>query len=235
MAAQILPQLVFRAPDTLPFAHSGGLHRHRAVRLRFAPPATQRGDKSALPPPGVRSPAKYPLAHRLIMPPHPPDHLSQKGNTMLEVLVAIVVFSFGMLGLLGLMLNSLKMTSTSNYRSIAAEQFVAISEILNANPSLISSYIASSASSTITSNCLNTTGCTAGQMQATDYGLWQQQLAMILPSGQGVICSDSTPTDGVAGTWACDGLGRPTVKICWNESRVSSATNWSAPCFSAQL
>ena len=47
----------------------------------------------------------------------------QHGVTMLEVLIAIVVLSFGMLGLLGLLTNGLKMTSSSQYRTIAAQQF----------------------------------------------------------------------------------------------------------------
>lgn len=157
----------------------------------------------------------------------------QKGSTLLEVLIAIVVFSFGMLGLLGFILNSLKMTSTSNYRSIAAEQFTAISETLNANPKLVSTY-AAAASSNITSSCFNT-GCSATQLPATEYGRWQQYIANHsgLPNAQSTICNDSTPADGTPTNWQCDGLGRPTVKICWDESRVSTA--WSTTCFSAQI
>ena len=138
---------------------------------------------------------------------------------MIEVLVAIVVFSFGMLGLLGLLLNSLKMSTTSNYRSIAAEQFAAISETLNANPNYAATY-AAAASSTVTSSCFSS-GCTTVQLPATEYGLWQQHIATVLPSGTGSITTV--------------GNGRPLVTICWNESRVSTATNWSTACFSAQI
>lgn len=159
--------------------------------------------------------------------------LPQKGNSLLEVLIAIVVFSFGMLGLLGLIVNSLKMTSTSNYRSIAAEQFTAISETLNANPTLVSTY-AAAASSSITASCFST-GCSATQFPATEFGRWQQYIANHsgLPNAQSTICNDSTPADGDSTNWGCDGLGRPTVKICWDESRVSTA--WSTTCFSAQI
>ncbi len=156
---------------------------------------------------------------------------------MLEVLIAIVVFSFGMLGMLGLVLNSLKMTSTSNFRSVAAEQLAAMADALNANPVMISDYLTAAEATTLTPTaaCFTTTGCTAAELAATEYKLWLDRVADLLPSGAARLCRDSSPSDGDSADWACDNAGRPVVKICWNESRVSAESGWSAPCFINEL
>lgn len=164
----------------------------------------------------------------------------QHGATMLEVLIAIVVLSFGLLGMLGLLTNGLKMTSSSQYRTIAAQQLTAIADMISANPDISFAYAALPASNTtnsvITPNCLTadcptivsttttgtppvtttTTSLSSTSLPLTDYKLWQQNLAM-LPQGAGIVCLDSTPTDGDSANFACDGSGRLTVKICWNE------------------
>ena len=158
----------------------------------------------------------------------------QFGVTMLEVLIAIVVFSFGLLGMLGLLANGLKMTSSSQYRTIAAQQLTAMADMINANPEIVSAY-APPASGGADVNCLTATGCTTtvstvtsgtpavtitsvtSTLPRTDYALWQSDLAATLPQGRGIVCLDSTPADGDSAAFACDNLGRPTVKICWNE------------------
>ena len=159
----------------------------------------------------------------------------QKGGTMLEVLIAIVVFSFGMLGMLGLVLNSLKISSTSNFRSIAAQQLAAMTDALNANPVMISDYLSVAEAPTATATCFTTTGCTAAELAATEYKLWLDRVADLLPSGAAMLCRDSTPSDGGSTDWKCDKNGRPVVKICWNESRVSTESEWSTPCLINEL
>lgn len=162
------------------------------------------------------------------MPKQQPSASYQRGSTMLEVLISIVVLSFGMLGLLGMMVNSLKMTSSSNYRNIAAQQLTAIADTIQASPDLESTY-ASATAPTDTSSCFST-GCTAGQ----EYGIWQRHVASVLPNGQGVVCrSDKNPNDPEH--WSCTAGGRLAVSICWNESRISTDTSWSTACLIAQL
>ena len=159
----------------------------------------------------------------------------QHGVTMLEVLIAIVVLSFGLLGLLGLLTNGLKMTSSSQYRTIAAQQLTAMADMINANPEIVAKYapppgtgwdtnFCFSASGCITNVATNTTGTPpvtsttiTSSLPATDYVLWKRDLANKLPSGVGVVCLDSTPADGISTNFACDNSGRPTIKICWNE------------------
>ena len=123
---------------------------------------------------------------------HP--HPFQQGVTLLEVLIAIVVLSFGLLGMLGMLMNGLKMTSSSHYRTIAAQQLTAMADMINANPSLIGTYAHTTpmTRTNVTATCF-TTGCSTAQLPPTDYRLWQDNLAALLPSGTGILCLDAIP------------------------------------------
>lgn len=167
---------------------------------------------------------------------------TQVGVTMLEVLVAIVVLSFGLLGMLGLIMNGLKMTSSSHYRTIAAQELAAMAEAISANPNLIAGYAPPGNTPNYT-NCLGTAGCTTVELPQTDYTLWRSNLARQLPGGSGVVCLDQTPSDGNSASPQCSGTGRPTIKICWNEnariaiSRGGASGNDSSSdtCLSVQI
>lgn len=181
--------------------------------------------------------------------PHADSHNPgrfQQGVTLLEVLIAIVVLSFGLLGMLGMLTSGLKMTSSSHYRTIAAQQLTAMADMINANPSLIAKY-APPASATVTATCF-TTGCNTDQLPTTDYKLWQDNLRALLPlpnpvADRGILCLDATPADGNSGAFACDNTGRPTIKICWNENArvaissggVTGADTSTDTCMSTQL
>lgn len=166
----------------------------------------------------------------------------QSGVTILEMLIAILVLSFGLLGMLGLILNGLKMTSSSQYRTIAAQQIAAMAEVVNANPGIVGSY--APPANTLTANCLSSIGCgDTGTIAGTEYSLWLTDVARLLPSGVGTVCLDSTPADGNSSAFACAGSGRLTIKVCWNESRrvavsgggVAGSDTSSDTCLAVQI
>ena len=147
----------------------------------------------------------------------------QSGITLIETMIAILVLSFGMLGMLSVFLNSLKITSSSHYRSIAAQQMYALSD--NVRSSLPQLTVYPTASGSAVSNCLITAGCTTAEITQTEVALWQTRLAAMLPSGAGTICRDSSPNDGTTGSWACDGTGQYVIKVCWDDSRVPTSSS----------
>ena len=51
---------------------------------------------------------------------HAPHSSRQNGSYLLEALIAILIFSFGILGLIGLLGSSLRITNDARYRSEAA-------------------------------------------------------------------------------------------------------------------
>lgn len=155
------------------------------------------------------------------------------GFTLIEVLVAILVLSFGLLGMLGIIINSLKLSSSSGYRTVAGQQAYAIAETLRANPATMALF--SSPASAIQANCMLTAGCPKNDFVSTSFGLWQARLADVLPAGQGNICRDSDPASHLptvassSVTWNCDGNGQFVVKICWDEARISASTSAFRP------
>ncbi len=142
---------------------------------------------------------------------------------MLEVLIAILILSFGLFGMLGLLINSLKLSASSNHRTVAGQQAYSIAEVLRANPELIVAI--DRPTPAFTASCTKAAGCENMDYLQTTFALWRNQLATVLPSGDGTICRDSTPEDSGfnATDWKCDSVGQFVVKICWNESNSPSA------------
>ena len=151
----------------------------------------------------------------------------ESGATLLEVLIAILVLSFGLLGMLGLIINSYKMTSSSNYRTIAAQQAYSIADTLRGNVLLLAKFQNPGEASN--ANCFLPAGCSKDNVYGNDVAMWSNRLASMLPLGRGTICSDATPNDGDPGNWACDAISAvPTgpfvVKVCWVEGQTYQTT-----------
>lgn len=164
------------------------------------------------------------------------------GFTLLEVLVAIIIFSIGLLGLAGLQILSLKLSADSLLRTIATLQANDMIDRMRANVAATSLGVTSpynnpTGAYTANPNCLgmnssggsiNTT-CTSTQMAQQDFYEWYANLAgapangwhptisAVLPSGAGVVCIDSTPEDGTPANPGCDNVvavpGKPIFAI----------------------
>lgn len=173
----------------------------------------------------------------------------ESGFSLMEVLVAMLILVLGMLGILGVIINSLRLSSSSSYRTIASLQAAATAETIRANPSAISydasapavpdcsttgicSFSVLSPSTTsVSTSCLNAGGCGRSAFVNTSYWGWKKNLATMLPGGDGTICQDNNPSANApvytAGTatwnWSCSNSGQYVVKICWNESRISAS------------
>lgn len=159
--------------------------------------------------------------------------IKNNGLSLIEVLVTIVVISLGMFSMLGVFMNGLKLGSSSNYRTIAAEQAYAMAETLRANPLTLgtsaSDAVFSSASANVVTSCMQAGGCARTDFVNTAFGMWQQGLATVLQQGTGTVCRDDNPagnspdTTTTPPTWNCSGKGQYVIKICWNESRIGAS------------
>lgn len=159
----------------------------------------------------------------------------QAGFTLLEVLIAVLIFSFAMLGIAGLQLTSIKVTQSSSFQAIAAERAYEMADRIRANKNAAmtdyTNALASTSGPTAGNGCSSlypksaggtASACTATQLATDDAFVWQQTNQLLLPGGGGVVCNDSTPDDGTAATPACTaGATDPLViKIFWNDDRV---------------
>jgi type IV pilus assembly protein PilV len=93
---------------------------------------------------------------------------AERGFTLLEILVAIVILGMGLLGMLGVILNSLKLSSSSSYRVVAEQQAYSMAEVLRANTSMLG-FSSPAAPTGNAYACFGTTGCSAADYLGSAY------------------------------------------------------------------
>lgn len=125
---------------------------------------------------------------------------SQQGVTLIEVLVAVIVLSIGLLGLAGLQSVGLTHNQSANFRSTATMMTYSILDSMRANRTE-----AMNGSYNITLGASIPSGSSiAGQ----DLDNWLSELTLRLPAGTGAINVDNNVV---------------TVTIQWDDSRGALA------------
>lgn len=119
-----------------------------------------------------------------------PPVLDQTGFTLLEILVAIVVLSLGLLGLAGLQAASLTNNQNAYFRSIATQQAYDMADRIRANLAGVAagSYDALGTNTPANPGCIHlVAGCTAANVAVTDHSQWNTTNGRVLPNGQGSV------------------------------------------------
>lgn len=153
-----------------------------------------------------------------------------RGATLIEVMIALLIVSFGVLGVAGIQANVLSDTQNSSLRGLVAMQATSLSMAMRANRSFWAGGVApasfTTSGGTVTdatgvlnatvpsckSSVVNTPGnCTIGQLAAYDVQQWAANLNNLLPSAtSSVACTTSTLSP-----IAC------TITISWTERFVA--------------
>jgi type IV pilus assembly protein PilV len=133
-----------------------------------------------------------------------------RGFTLLEVLIVLIVLSFGLLGVASLQANTAKFKINSWARSAASVQFSALADAMRANPgeagtmyldgpnNSASSYgltddWATQQSDTlaIATDCL-TSACSPAQRATFDMTVWRREVRSLLPQGAVTVTGNSS-------------------------------------------
>lgn len=115
----------------------------------------------------------------------------QTGVTMIEILITIIVVAVGLLGAVGLQVNSMKAGNNANFRYQATLLAYDMAERMRANPLGIKSNNYDAI--TVTDTGTNYTGTiTAANMYKQDIYDWKQSLKSQLPSGNGTVTVDGS-------------------------------------------
>lgn len=148
--------------------------------------------------------------------------LKSTGFTLLEVMVAMVIFSIGLLGLASLQAQSLQFSHSAYLKSQATFYAYDVLDKMRANRvvALAGSYNAAVGSTGTNKGCYDISGnCTASDMALHDIFDWKQLLAT-LPNGNGAVTSTvsaSTTVFLVTVTWddrsSTDGTGKETITV----------------------
>ncbi|HKV96489.1 MAG TPA: type IV pilus modification protein PilV [Gammaproteobacteria bacterium] len=157
---------------------------------------------------------------------------SAAGFSLLEVLIALLVMSVGLLGIAGMVTSSLKANDSAYLRSTANSLAYSILDRMRANRQSATQggyNIAMGTLAPVSTACLQTSNCSTTQLAAlclgaantctpnamaqADLSMWKQDLATDLPAGDGSV---STALDA-------NGVIDVTIVIQWNAARAAQA------------
>ena len=167
----------------------------------------------------------------------------QTGFSLIEVLVAIIILSIGMLGAVGMQSAALQSNKEARNQAAAVtfarelgermrgNHTTAIQTSASNNPYLFDTTLTDSSSvATFSVNCF-TTGCPILKDAATwDVADWQTRVQAALPTARVKVCFDQSPYDSTgAARWACTNDGDlSVVKMSWTSSNTAGTLSFAA-------
>jgi type IV pilus assembly protein PilV len=160
---------------------------------------------------------------------------AQRGFTLIEVMVALLIISIGLLGIAKMQALALASTSTARLRSIAALEAASMAAMMHANRaywSTISSSVGTESVSVtastppsftssdatvvaLSTGCTAAATCTAAQVAGQDLTYWATDLNQTMPTATATI---SCPAGSATAPVTC------TVEILWTENLVDINT-----------
>jgi type IV pilus assembly protein PilV len=156
------------------------------------------------------------------------ERSQQRGATLIEILITVVIMSIGLLGIAGIQALGIRANHTGSIRSQATMLAYDMADRVRANPGGAGNYHFPSALPTAeVLACKSSPGCGAADMANHDTYLWLQDLSASLPDGRGTVCLDSTPKDGDPSNFQCDGTGNKyVVKVWWDQNKTGALANY---------
>lgn len=148
-----------------------------------------------------------------------------RGFTLLEVLIALLIFSLGMLGLAGLMVVSVKTNNSAYLRTQASFLAQSMADRMRANISKINDYNGDYDASTADSSYCSS--CDPDELLDRDRKMWSQQLIDSLPNPTANINCDGTVIPASSGAGTYDGTCEFTIK--WTEANLEVKENVDPP------
>ncbi len=151
------------------------------------------------------------------------------GLTLMEVLASVIILSIGLLGVASLQFNSLRGNQNAMEASAAIALAAEAADRIRANSKGANDgdYDFIDVAGT-DPGCINTL-CSVAEVAQTDAYEWITRLGNLLPNGEGVICRDSTPMDGVGVNNnvdpMCDGASDIfAIKVFWDHDKDPNTT-----------
>ena len=170
------------------------------------------------------------------------------GFSLVEVLVSIIILSFGLLGMVGLQASALQANREARFQSVASSMGAELAEMMRGNKSVS---LATGTANTYLVNVTNSTGATPLAPTTAAYCLvvgstacgsdlaianaqmtdWLSRLDTQLPGARVVVCTDSAPFDSNGlPVWACGTGANATmvIKIGWTRGSTNRSNTGDA-------
>jgi type IV pilus assembly protein PilV len=178
-----------------------------------------------------------------------------KGFTLLEVLIVLIVLSFGLLGVASLQANTAKFKINSWARSAASVQFSGLADAMRANPgetgdiyrdgpnnsasayALTDDWATQQSDTLVIANDCLAAACTAAQRAAFDMTVWRREVRSLLPQGAVVVTGNASRGVNATIAWFdkqfVDTTGAPGRSLVCAAGQTNSAEQ--ANCCPADL
>ena len=131
------------------------------------------------------------------------------GFSLVEVLIALVIMSVGMLGIAGLYVQSMQAGRTSMFRHHAVTLAGDVADRIRANPIAGNAYHSAAGDEGVDNGCVSpTANCSTAELAANDIAIWHDQAETTLPNGE--VAVQYTAATG----------GNPPfyeITVSWNE------------------
>ena len=144
----------------------------------------------------------------------PGSDIAERGFTLLEVLIALVVLSVGMLGIAVLYVEGLKAERTSVFRTSAVNLVAGMSDRVRANPDGALAYTGGAADNGCTNGVVD---CTPEQIAQEDLWWWDSEIGHHLPAGAA----------GAVRFLPNGFTDRYTVSVTWSEAGFPTPQSFS--------
>jgi type IV pilus assembly protein PilV len=141
-----------------------------------------------------------------------------RGFSLIEVLIALIIMSVGMLGIAGLYVHSMQAGRTSLFRHHAVTLAGDVADRIRANPRAGVAYEdGGPGAGTEEFNCVAGGGdCSPAEMAAHDMSLWDQQAVATLPTGDVLVDYNNGAVPSVY-----------TVTVTWQEAGYAVDPSYS--------
>lgn len=153
-----------------------------------------------------------------------------RGFTLLEVLIAVLIFTLGLLGVAGLMVLSVRTNHSAYLRTQASFLAQSMADRMRSNVGHANDYNGTYNAGTVgAGNCGG--ACNPTALAARDKELWSQQLIDQLPAGEATITCNGGYGEGntPVGTGTEPFNGVCSMVIEWTEADLSRSATPGAP------
>jgi type IV pilus assembly protein PilV len=150
-----------------------------------------------------------------------------RGFSLLEVLIALLVFSLGMLGMAGLLVVSVRANHSAFLRTQASFLAQSMADRMRANMPRVwaGDYADTYPTDDDPDTCGDGATCARSAVATRDKGQWSQQLSDLLPDPTAKISCTATGTGTFTATAKANGApydGLCTMTIAWKEASLDS-------------
>jgi type IV pilus assembly protein PilV len=147
---------------------------------------------------------------------------SQCGATLLEVMIALLVFSLGLLGLAGMLVVSIKVNRSAYLLTQASFLAQSMADRMHGNLARVWSgdySVTYPTADSTTVPCASGAACSRANVATRDKVLWSQQLTDSLPQSAaliGCVHDDNRPINATDQAGGAPFAGLCTITITWN-------------------